>query len=62
MVKFLEKLRALPENKKKIILWTIVIVLGLIMAYFWINASIKRLESVDLSGIKLPEIQENLNK
>lgn len=33
---FLIKLQGLPEEKKKIILWSIVTVLGLIMAYFWI--------------------------
>jgi len=61
---FLLKLQNLPEQQKKIILWTIVGVLGLIMGYFWINSSIKRLENLDLSGVKLPEIstQENLNK
>ena len=45
-MKFLEKLRNLPENKKKIILWTIIAVLGLIMGYFWVNNLINTLNKL----------------
>jgi hypothetical protein len=38
---FLGKLQNLPEHKKHIILWTIVVALGLAMGYFWINNAIK---------------------
>jgi len=33
----LEKLQALPEKQKKIILWSIVAVLAIIMGFFWIK-------------------------
>jgi len=67
MVKFLEKLRALPETKKKIILAVIVVIVGLILAYFWINSSIDRLSKLKiedsfgklgnvLNDAKLPEM------
>jgi len=38
---FLVKLQNLPENKKIIILWTIVVILGAGMGYFWVNSAIK---------------------
>jgi len=37
---FVTKLQNLPDKNKKIILWTIVGVLGLIMAIFWIRGVI----------------------
>ncbi len=58
---FVDKLRDLPENKKKIILWAIVVVLGFIMGYFWVKSVIYKLnnlESINLN-IELPESFEN---
>ncbi len=40
------KLQNLPENRKKIILWAIVVILGLIMGYFWINGAINNLSKI----------------
>ena len=55
---WLEKLRALPENKKKIILWTIVVILAIIMGFFWTNSVIKNFSNLSKSGklINLPPI------
>jgi hypothetical protein len=56
---FLKKLRDLPDKKKKIILWTIVIILGLIMGIFWIKEATNGLSKIgeNVKQIKLPEIQ-----
>jgi len=43
---YLEKLRALPDNQKKIVLWTIVVVLGLIMGFFWIRGVMNSLSEI----------------
>ena len=43
---FLEKLRNLPEQKKKIILWTIVVVLGIVMGIFWIRSAANTLDKI----------------
>mgnify|MGYP001591091465 FL=1 len=43
---FIAKLQNLPENKKKIILWTIVVILGLIMGYFWIKSAMNNLQKL----------------
>jgi len=56
---FLEKLRNLPENKKKIILWIIVAILATALGFFWIMGVIDNLQKIsnNVSQIKLPEIQ-----
>ena len=64
---YLEKLRILPDNQKKIILVTVVVIIGLILAYFWVNSSIYRLSTLKIEDsfgklgnimgdAKLPEI------
>jgi len=37
--KKMEWLQSLPENQKKIILWTIVVILAIIMGFFWIRGA-----------------------
>lgn len=51
---YLEKLQSLPEEKKKIILWAIVIVIGLIMAIFWFKMTKERLEKINNEEITKP--------
>jgi len=34
-VDIIEKIQKLPEDKRKIILWTIVVVIGLTLLFFW---------------------------
>jgi len=56
---YLEKLRALPDKQKKIILWTIVIILALIMGFFWFRGAMNSLQkfSENVGQIKLPEMK-----
>jgi len=69
---FLEKIRNLPESKRKIILWAVVIVLALILLFFWAGSVPKRLdnfqagqfiEQLGLPKIALPQMPAlpNLN-
>ncbi len=43
---FIVKLQNLPDKQKKIILWTIVVILGLIMGYFWIRGTMNSLQKM----------------
>lgn len=54
IAEFIKKLQSLPEEKKKIILWTIVIILGLILSFFWITISKERLGKIDTKEIMKP--------
>lgn len=53
---FLLKLQTLPDNKKKIILWTAVAVLAVAMGFFWIRGAVDRFSKIggELQNIKLP--------
>jgi hypothetical protein len=60
---FFIKLQNLPETNKKIILWAIVIVMGGVMGYFWVQSSANRLselgegannQEAQITDIKLP--------
>lgn len=53
---FLAKLQNLSEQKKKIVLWTIVVVLACIMGYFWISGAISNLQKA--GQIKLPKMPD----
>lgn len=52
----IEKLQLLPDRQKKIILWTVVAVLGLIMGFFWVSGLINKLNQIgnELGQIELP--------
>ena len=54
----IEKLQNLPEHKKKIILWTVVVILGLVMGVFWFQGFIKTLSNIggQMQNIKIPQI------
>jgi len=56
---YLEKLRAMPEQKKKIVLWTIVVVLALIMGIFWIRGLKANLSKMgeEMGKIEIPEFE-----
>jgi len=54
-MKFLEKLRNYSETKKKIILWTIVVVIGLPLAYLWGSSAINSLSKMG-NPIEFPSI------
>jgi len=46
---YLKILQNLPDQQKKIILWAVVAILGLILGSLWINTSLKRLEGLKFS-------------
>jgi len=56
---FLTKLQNLPEHQKKIILWTIVAVLGVAMGYFWLTSTINSLSKIgeSVKSIKMPNLE-----
>lgn len=59
---FLDKLRKKPEQEKKTILWSIVIVIGLILTIIWLYNSYKAvnefrnqnsiMEGIDISNLE----------
>jgi len=55
----LAKLRNLPENKKKIILWAVAVVLGLIMGFFWVKGAANSLSKLNMNkqmqNIEIPQ-------
>lgn len=56
--KFIENLRALSDMKKKIILFSIVIISGIIMGYFWVKSTVQRIDSInmELGKINFPSL------
>jgi len=61
---FLEKIRNLPETRKKIIFWSLIIIigLGLFLLYFKnIQNNIKKLKSINFKEeLKMPDFSEEL--
>ena len=55
---YLEKLRALPDSQKKIVLWTIVVILAFVMGLFWIRGAINSFSKIgeSVGQIKIPQI------
>jgi hypothetical protein len=65
---FLKKLQELPDNKKKIILWMIVVIVAGTMLVFWIMGIIKSIPAtekairnvnipkIDMPDIKMPDL------
>ncbi len=60
-MKFLEKIQQLPEKKRKIILWSIVIVLAVSLLFWWFNSFQKRIKGFQkeefIEELNLPEIE-----
>jgi nitrogen fixation protein len=56
--KNIDKLRALPDKNKKIIIWSVVVLLGIIMGGFWVKVSMARLNELGQSAnqIELPKL------
>ena len=55
---FLDRLQNLPDKQKKIIMWTIVAVLALVMGFFWVTGVINSLSKMngEMGKIKIPQI------
>jgi len=66
MLSFVKKLQNQPENIKKIILWSIIIVIGLGLLTIWIlnfRQKIKEFKKEDLiKGFNLPNFQEDFKE
>jgi len=54
---YLTKLQNLEEKKKKIIMWVIVGILGLIMGYFWVKSVMYKLENLGSIEFNMPQIE-----
>ncbi len=65
-MKALEKIRNLSEGKRKLILWSSVIIIGVILLFFYaknIRQKIQEFKGEDLKEqLKIPELREELNK
>lgn len=65
MSNFLAKLRDLPEVKKKVIIFTVVGFVGLVLGYFWVtNAAnhLSKISAVSLPTIDIPQDKDNTSK
>jgi len=54
---YLTKLQNLEEKQKKIIMWVIVVILGLIMGYFWVKSVMYKLENLGSIEFNMPQIE-----
>jgi len=54
-VKFIDKLRSKPERERKIILYTILVIIGLILGSIWIYASYKNIREFKMPKIEIPQ-------
>lgn len=62
---YLTKLQSLPDNQKKIVLWTIVAILAIIMGIFWLKISAERLSRLEnsIKNTQFPQIEvPNINQ
>ncbi len=50
---FVTKLQNLPLNQRKIILWTIVIVLAIGLGFLWLKMTITRFDKIEKSVKKI---------
>ena len=61
---FLKKLRGQPENIKKIVLWSLVILVGLTLFIFWLNSTKARLRNFQkdniLKDIGVPNLKKEI--
>jgi len=60
---FITKLQNLPEDKKKIILWAIVVFVALILCFIWFKISVVRFARIEESMKKtdIPLVNSNLD-
>jgi len=57
----LEKIRNLPELRKKVILWIIVVMVGGILGYFWLDDLQEKIKNFEIEKfqeeLKLPNLE-----
>ena len=65
-MKFLEKLQNLPLKTRKVILWSIIVVVGSTLLFFWIGNIQKRIKGFEkgeiMKEINLPSFKEELKE
>jgi hypothetical protein len=63
MNKFLEKIQNLPEDRRKIILWATVIILGLVFfTWYFKNIKLLPIDKEKLQNdLKVQDLKENLS-
>ena len=55
------KIQELPAGQRKVILWTVVVVLGIMLFFWWGKGAIKDVQSISFP--KVPkEFQENIEQ
>ena len=63
---FLAKLQKLPESKRKIILWSIMILVGILLFFLWVKSSQERLKSFHqqefIEKLQVPDFKKELEK
>ena len=54
----IEKLQGLSDIKKKIILWTVVAVLAIVMGFFWVKGTIRTFSQISQSvkNVNMPSL------
>jgi len=57
---FLRRIQSLPESRKKIILWSVIIVIGLALFILWIKNAQEKLKIFQGGGLNLPSLKEEL--
>ncbi len=62
MADFLNKIQKLSERKRKLILWLVIIIIGLIFFVFWIKNSAEKLRGLQKEIFQLPSLGEELDK
>jgi hypothetical protein len=62
----LEKIQKLPLIQKKIILWTIMVIVAIFLFFIWtkiLNKNLQNLKKTDFSNqFKIPDLKEKLEK
>jgi hypothetical protein len=65
-MKFLDKIRNSPDNKKKIIIWSIVIFLGIALSLIWIKISLGNIKDFRngefLEDFGIEKLKEDIRK
>jgi len=55
---FLKRIQSLPESKKKIILWSTVIIIGFTLFILWVKNVQEKLKIFQGEGLNLPSLKE----
>lgn len=58
MENFLEKIRNLPQNQKKLILWSVTAILAIILLFFFVKKTQKNFREFDMGDFSRDPIQE----